>query len=182
MEEIELFKKENCIFKRIDKNKYTINFNIKNDKIYVSDIIDFSIIKLIFDLNPDIYEKFIFKKINNNEGIAIFLIKHFFEDMGFTQRYSHMHITKIFEENRIIFKSKSIKIEKPDEISENVEILNIKNFTCICDLITNNHVNFFINIDFDFDLVIPLFLEKMIGLLIYKVFLRLKQFIEKLYI
>ena len=180
--EIEIINKDNCIFKRCNKNTYTLQFEIENENIYLSKIIDFSLIKLIYDLNPDIYEKFDFQKINENEGISIMLIKHFFEDLGLPQRYSFIHIQKIIEEKQILFKSTTIHSEKPSIIPKSAEILSIENLTCICDLITPHKILFSLNIDFESGFNIPLFAEKMIGIIIHKIFKRIKQFIENLHI
>ena len=94
---VELFNKENCTFKRYGLNKYLLEYFMENKNIYMEKIIDFSLIQLIYNLNPDIYEHIEFNKINENEVVAILLMKHFFEDIGFPQRYSFMNIKKIVE-------------------------------------------------------------------------------------
>jgi len=105
---VELFNKENCIFKRYGVNKYILDYEMENKNIYMEKIIDFSLIQLIYNLNPDIYEHIEFNKINENEAVAILLIKHFFEDIGFPQRYSFMNIKKIVEKIKFYLKLKQL--------------------------------------------------------------------------
>jgi len=177
-EQVEIYNKEGCIFKRSGKNKYTLQFEMENKHIYLSKVIDFSLIQLIYDLNPDIYDKVEFKKNSEEEGVAIILIKHFFEDLGLPQRYSFINIQKMLEDDKIIFKAKTIKAEKPYGIPQEAEILSIDNLTCVCNMITNHKIDFHFNISFDSGLHMPSFVEKMIGVIIHKIFKRVKQFIE----
>jgi hypothetical protein len=178
---VELFNKENCTFKRYGLNKYLLEYFMENKNIYMEKIIDFSLIQLIYNLNPDIYEHIEFNKINENEVIAILLMKHFFEDIGFPQRYSFMDIKRITEKKRILFNAKTIiQNKKPSQIPHDAEVLHIDNLTCICDLITDHKVKISFDINFNSGFNIPLFAEKMIGVIIHKIFKRLKLFIEKI--
>jgi hypothetical protein len=178
---VELFNKDNCTFKRYGVNKYLLEFDIENKNIYIEKIIDFSLLELIYKLNPDIYEHKDFNKINENEVIVIILMKHFFEDLGLPQRYSFMNIKKLIEKNKILFKAQTIiQSEKPQKIPKEAEILNIDNLTCICDLITPHKVKISFDINFNSGFAIPLFAEKLIGVIIHKIFKRLKLFIEKI--
>jgi len=181
-EEVEVFTKENCTFTKCGKYNYKMYFDIENKNIFVTKLINFSLIKLIYDLNPDIYDNLVFENINENECIIIILLKHFFEDIGLPQRYCFIHIEKIVEESKIIFKSYSIKSEKPNIIPQFAELLDIDDLTCVCDVVSPHKINFSFNIKFNSGLIIPLFVEKMIGVIIHKIFKRVKQFIEMLYV
>jgi hypothetical protein len=175
-----LFSKEEFQFNRTQKNHYTLNFNMENKNIYISKIIDFNLIKLIYDLNSDIYEKVEMNKFSDNEVSVILLMKHLFQDIGLPQRYSVINIKKYIENNKIIFQSNTIECDKPYGIPLEAEVLLIKNLTCVCNLITDHKVNFSFNIHFGEGTKIPPFAEKMIGMIIYKIFNRVKQFIENI--
>lgn len=178
---VELYNKDTCTFKRYGLNKYLVEFDVENTNIYMEKIIDFSLIQLIYTLNPDIYEHIEFNKIDDTNAMAILLIKHFFEDIGFPQRYSFMNIKKIVEKNRVLFKAQTIiQNEKPSNIPPHAEVLNIDNLSCICDLITDHKVKISFYINFNSGFHIPIFAEKMIGVIIHKIFKRLKLFIEKI--
>jgi hypothetical protein len=173
-----LFDKEGFKFSRIKKNHYNLIFTMENNNINLSKIVDFSLIKLIYDLNSDVYEKVNIEKLNDNEAIITLLMKHFFEDLGLPQRFSYVHMKKFVEERKIIFHSQSIKSHKPPNMPDDSELMAIKNMISICDIITPHKVLFSFNITFDEEMNIPPFAEKMVGIISHKIFKRVKQFIE----
>jgi len=177
-QEIILFNKEGFTFSRVKKNKYKLQFSIENNNINISKIIDFNLVKLIYDLNPDIYEKINIKILNDFEAIATLLMKPFFEDLGLPQKFSFLHIKKIVEERKIIFKSTSIKDFRPENLPDDVEQMAIEDLTSVCDIITPHKVYFTFNIIFNDSMNIPQMVEKMVGLILFKIFKRVKQFIE----
>ena len=71
--EVTLFDKDGFIFSRPKKNHYSLTFTIENNNILLPKIIDFNLIKLIYDLNPDVYEKVDVEKINENNSFRFFL-------------------------------------------------------------------------------------------------------------
>ena len=173
-----LLNKEGLQFARVKAKHYALTFSMENPNIILSNIIDFNLIKLIYDLNSDIYEKVILDKINDEEAVATLLMKHFFEDLGLPQRFSFLHIKKIVEERRIIFVSQSIRSHKPEGMPEDAELMAINDLTSICNIVTPHKINFSFNIVFDPIMNIPPFAEKMVGLILFKIFKRVKQFIE----
>lgn len=173
-----LFDKEKFKFCRAKTNHYTLTFNIENENIVLSQIIDFNLIKLIYSLNNDVYEKVNIEKINDNEVIITLLIKHFFEDLGLPQRFCFVNMKKNIEDNKIVFYSQTIKSQRPPDMPEKSELFLIENMITICDIITPHKVNFTLNIIFDETIQIPPFAEKMVGMLSHKIFKRVKQFIE----
>ena len=173
-----LLNKEGLQFSRVKEKHYALTFSMENMHIILSNIIDFNLIKLIYDLNNDIYEKVILDKINDEEAVATLLMKHFFEDLGLPQRFSFLHIKKIVEERRIIFVSQSIRSHKPEGMPEEAELMAINELTSICNIVTPHKINFSFNIIFDPIMNIPPFAEKMVGLILFKIFKRVKQFIE----
>jgi hypothetical protein len=175
-----LFNKEGFTFSRTKKNQYKLEFTMENKNIIISKIIDFNLIKLIYDLNPDVYEKVDLEIHNEFEAVASLLLKHFFEDIGLAQKYSFLHIRKFIEEKKIIFKSQSIRDRRPEGIPDNCEQMNIQDFISVCDIVTPHKINFTFNVFFDPDVKIPAFAEKMIGVILFKIFKRVKQFIENI--
>lgn len=174
-----LFNKDNFKFTRINQNYYIIEFTIENNNIDLSKIIDFNLIKLIYDLNTDIYINVSLEKINDENAVAILLLKNFFEDIGFPQYFCYVNINKVIQDNSIKFNAKTIKNITPEGIPEEAEIMNIDNLTTQCDIITNHKINFTHTVIFDSTFKFPLFVEKMIGVILNKIFKRVKQFIEK---
>lgn len=173
-----LYSKDGFIFGKNSKNNYSLTFQMNNESIILSKIIDFSLIKLIYDLNGDIYEKVNVQKIDDNQVVMIMLMKHLFEDLGLPQRFSYVHIIKKYEENKITFTSQSIYSERPDGMPENAEQMSIKNMICDCYIVNPHHIKFTCNIIFEDYTIVPKFAEKLVGLILFKIFNRVKQFIE----
>ena len=173
-----LLNKEGLQFSRVQEKHYKLTFSMENHNIILANIIDFNLIKLIYDLNSDIYEKVVLDKMNDEEAVATLLIKHFFEDLGLPQRFSFLHIKKFVEESRITFVSQSIRSHRPEGMPEEAELMAINDLTSVCDIITPHKINFSCNIIFDPTMNIPPFAEKMVGLILFKIFKRVKQFIE----
>ena len=173
-----LYSKDGFTFAKNSKNNYSLTFQMENKSIILSKIIDFSLVKLIYDLNADIYEKVNLQKLGDNQAIMSMLMKHLFEDLGLPQRFSYVHMIKQVEENKIIFTSRSIYSERPEGMPEDAEQMSIKNMICACDIITPHRVGFCCNILFEDYMNVPQFAEKMVGLILFKIFNRVKQFIE----
>jgi hypothetical protein len=58
----------------------------------------------------------------------------------------------------------------------------IDDMTIVCDIITNHNVAFSLNIIFSSELSVPSCVEKIVGLIVGKIFKRVKQFIENVQI
>jgi len=173
-----LFDKDGFKFSRVNKNNYKLTFSMENNNIVLSKIIDFSLIKLIYDLNDDVYEKVNIEQLNDSEAIITLLMKHFFEDLGLPQRFSYIYMKKTVEERKITFMSESIKSHRPPNMPQDAELMAIENMISICDIVTPHKVNFSFNIIFDQSMKVPPFAEKMTGIISNKIFKRVKQFIE----
>ena len=177
-----LYSKEGFTFLKNNKNNYSLKFNMKNNRIILSKVIDFSLVKLIYDLNNDIYERVKLEKIDDNNVIMTMLIRHLFENLGLPQRFTHVHMTKTVEPSKIRFTSVSINYERPEEMPENAEQMPIKTMICECEIVTPHHIDFSCNIIFENNMVVPQFAEKMVGLILFKIFSRVKVFIENMVI
>lgn len=173
-----LYSKEGLEFTKIKNNNYSLEFNMENNNIIMSRIIDFNLLKLIYDLNGDIYEKSNITLINDNEAILNLLMKHLFEDLGLPQRFSYIHIKKIMAENKISFISETIKDSIPDGMPKDSKLLPIKQMICDCIIITPHKIKFCCNVTYEDYMDIPPFAERMVGLVLFKIFKRVKQFIE----
>ena len=173
-----LYEKDGMIFTKIDDKKYNLSFSMENKNILIANIIDFSLFKLIYELNGDIYESVNLTKINENEAITVLVMKHLFEDLGLPQRYSYLHMTKIANNNQIVFRSQSIHTERPPGIPDDAKMMAMKENIGVCDIVTPHKVNFSFTVIFEDYVEIPPFAEKMVGLILNKIFKRVKQFIE----
>jgi hypothetical protein len=173
-----LYSKEGFVFSKMKKNHYSLTFQMENKSIILSKIIDFNLIKLIYDLNIDIYETVHLQQINDTQAILNLLMKHLFEDIGLPQRFSYIHMSKHIEDNKITFVSQSIYSERPVGMPADAEQMPIKNMICECNIITQHRIGFTCNIIFEDYMMVPQFAEKLIGHILFKIFNRVKQFIE----
>lgn len=173
-----LYSKEGFTFTKNTKNNYSLSFVIQNNNIILSKIIDFNLVKLIYDLNHDIYEKVDILKINDDEAIVNLLMKHLFEDLGLPQRFSYVLMKRIVENDCIKFISHSIKDKRPEGMPPDAELMPVQNMNCECNIINPHKMQFTCIIIFDNTMTVPPVAEKLVGLIIYKIFNRVKQFIE----
>jgi len=179
-----------CISKTQDE-EYHMQCEIENKNLILEKIIDFDMMKLVYDLNRDIYEKTELHKINDLEADIIFIMKDLFPDLGIPQRFAYLKVKKEVEKDpitkktsKIIFQSQFILDEKgefktPEHIPQNVYPLPIERMDVECIFFNEHKMHFSNKIKINQKkMKIPAFLEKMISTIIYKVFSRLKQFIE----
>jgi hypothetical protein len=173
-----LYSKEGFVFIKNQKNNFSLSFSMENNNILLSKIIDFNLVKLVYDLNKDIYEKVSLNKKNDNEAIMVMLMKNLFEEFGMPQRYSYIRMQKYEQENKISFVSESIKNDRPEGIPDEAEQMLIRSLINDCEIINPHKIQFICQIQFEDSVHIPSFIEKMVGLLLFKIFKRVKQFIE----
>jgi hypothetical protein len=177
-ETINLYSKEGFNFVKNSKNDYSLSFHMENNSIILEKVIDFNLVKLIYSLNNDIYEKINIEMINENEAICNLLMKHLFEEIGLPQRFSYLHMKKIVGENNIQFVSQTIKSNRPQSMPDDAELMPLQRFDCNCDIITPHKIKFTCDVLFEPIMVIPPVAEKLVGIILYKIFKRVKQFIE----
>ena len=73
-----LLEKDGMKFVKLEKNKYNLSYSIENNTINLEKLINFELIKLIYELNPDIYEKVVLTKTDESQAKITLLMKHFF--------------------------------------------------------------------------------------------------------
>jgi len=178
---------DNFNMNKINAGEYKIQFYLENNNIKLDNIIDFNLIKLLYELNHDIYEKIDLHVLDANEAILIAINKHLFQDLGITQKYSLLKIKKAIlkKENKIVFDLQSINKINPDEhsmshlIPEKAEQLPIDHFTIVCNVINQHKIDIVIDFKIDTDLIeLPDFMENALCKIFIKMFKRVKQFIE----
>jgi len=176
--------KDEIKMERIDKNKYILRFSISSDKLYIKKLIGFDIAQILYEVNKDIFEDFDMNlNKNGHEAEVYFLIKHFFSDFGLPQKYMHLQIQKIQDEksDAILFFCQNAN---PDlytsilNIPSKGEQMNTDLIHIVCNAINDHKVDVVNTIFLNNHVDIPAVVEKMAGILISKMFLKVKQFIE----
>jgi len=183
-----LVNKDGLTFYKLRENEYCTTCSLTNTHLKMSEIINFDLIKLIYDINTDIYEKTYIDKIDNDNAILTLVLKPFFKDLGLPQRYSILKIKRtVNNENKIIFICETDKDINKDinkktyiDVPANAELLDINNINIDCTILSSDCIDFKITILFDKNMIIPSFVEKTISIITHKIFIRVKQFIENI--
>ena len=176
--------KENMILKRNDENNaFTLAFTVKNDNISLRNIINFKIYELMFALNKDVIEKI--DTINNRDDGSIdvlFIFKRFGSEFGMAQKYMLLNTKREESKHEISIVSQSIQDDKG----------TIVDAVSGCEVVTSEYGNLFVkllseheaNVCYSFHMTLdddlPIYMENIVGMLMKKIFLRLKSFIENI--
>jgi len=172
---------------KVTNGEYNIKFYLENNNIHLAKTIDFNLIKLLYELNQDIYEKIDLKIFNDTQATILAINKHLFQDLGISQKYSHLKISKyILGSGKIIFDLQTLKTNPSEHsmshlIPEKAEQLPIKQFTISCNVINQHKIEFGIDFKIDIDTIeLPVFVENALCKIFIKMFKRVKQFIENI--
>jgi hypothetical protein len=172
---------------KVANGEYNIHFYLENNNIHLDNIIDFNLIKLLYELNHDIYEKIELKIVNDTEVTLLAISKHLFQDLGISQKYTHLNITKkIQDTNKIIFDLQTVNPNSTEYsmthlIPKKAEQLPIEHFIIVCNVINQHKIEFTIDFKIDTDTIeLPVFVESALCKIFVKMFKRVKQFIENI--
>ncbi len=180
MEESQIIYEKNDT--KIIKKKYGIynlTFSIENKKMIMASILNFDLIKLIYDLNQDICEKVNLEKYDETTATITVLLKNFGVDLGLPQKYSSLQITRIEQPGYIMFNLATVELNsKPVWINDDLELADIKSIKISCNTSLPHKTVINCLIDFKEDAKAPAFLQKITIMMVNKIINRLKQFIE----
>lgn len=161
------------------KNQYSVSFSLENTKIRIPEIINFDFIKVIYDLSPDLFEFTSLEKINDTEAILVLLVKQLFEDLGVSQKYLKLHMTCTRTKSSIVFVSKTIMNHPTTaDIPEDADLVNVVKMTNEFVIHSPHKIVVLNTILLDDEITIPPFVDKIVGSLLSKLFIRVKQFID----
>ena len=133
---------------------------------------------ILYELNQDNFEKIEIKNwISNSEIDVLFLFKQFGKDLGIKPKYMYIRATEVVENGKKTYTGSDIEYPYPDELI-NYEKVTTRISTMVVNFESNHKVN--INYLFKLDLAhsLPIYMENVLGLIMKKMFLHLKQFIE----
>ena len=87
--------KPKLMISRNKKNNYKVVMKIENTKIFMEKILNFQLIKLIFEINKTNFECCLLEEEENGQEANLYLlVKPLFKDLGVLQRYISLHLTK----------------------------------------------------------------------------------------
>ena len=166
-------------FIKTSKNSYNLTFPIENSNILLSSLVDFDLINLIYTLNQDIYESVNIEKISDNESNITLVMKKIGFDL-ISQRYAFINMKKYINENTITFISNTIKNTKPLNVNEKMELVTIDKIINKFEILSPHKLSFECEIIFNQDTQIPSMADNILGIIINKIFIRVKMFIENI--
>ena len=171
--------KENVHLKRDKKSEiYSLQFYLDNPKYNLYNIINLNMYNLLYELNQDNFEKIEIKNwLSNSEVDVLFLFKQFGKYLGIKPKYMYIRATEIVENGKKTYNGYDIEYPYPDELT-NYEKVTTRISTMVVNFESNHKIN--INYLFKLDLAhsLPIYMENVLGLIMKKMFLHLKQFIE----
>lgn len=159
---------------------FILSFDIKNNNITLPSIINFDLIQLIVKLNPNIFENIEVESVSETDKNINVLFKDIFSDIGLPQYYVSLNINNsVLDTNKIVFNSflyDNKLICYPDD----VELLLVNNILITFEIMNNHFIKINGEITIQENHRVHPFCEKLIGNIIYNIFIRLKQFIENI--
>ena len=159
-------------------NIFLLQFNLENKKKNLHDMINLNMYDLLFNLNKANFEKIEIKKwISPNEIEVLFLFKPFGKELGIKPKYMYIRTIANITNEKHIYTSVDIDYPYAEEVQNYEKVKNIIS-TMIINFESNHKIN--INYIFKFELAhtLPIYMENILGLIMKKMFLHLKQFIE----
>ena len=175
--------KNNIILSKSDMNDYTLNLRSNNNKINYRNIINFNIYKILGEVNPKNIESCeLIEQLDLHKATFLFKFKAFGPDIGIPKKYMYLETTCNQISNNIIeYSSTNLTdttninslIKGYEPITSNYSNLRIT-------LLDENTIEVIYKFNIDINEVLPTFASNLIGLLMKKMFLNLKTFIENI--
>jgi hypothetical protein len=171
--------KERVFLKREKScNIFSLQLNVESINKNLHDIVNLNMYNLIFKLNTDNFEKIEVKKwISPTEVEILFLFKPFGKELGIKPKYMYIKTIQQITNEKHVYTSFDIDYPNLEELRNYEKVRNT-----ISTMVVNFESDFRINISyiFKFELVnsLPIYMENILGLIMKKMFLNLKNFIE----
>jgi hypothetical protein len=167
-----ILKNEYFYFSREKKNNYLTNCKIENNNIHITDLFNFNLLQLMYQLNSDIFQTIEFTIINENEANLYLLIKPLLQNLGIWQRFVSLKFTKtVLQDESVIFTGiPDIEYANLKHNCKNAVIAPLSKIIFHCSPSTPNKFNLTTYFTLEDNFVFPLMLEKFIGIIFKKVY------------
>ena len=167
-----ILKNDYFYFSRQKNNNYVTNCKIENNNIQVNDIFNLNLLKLMYQVNSDIFETIDYTIINENEANLYLLIKPLLQNLGIWQRFVSLKFTRfVLADDSVVF------IGVPDidygnlkHNCKNAVLAPLNKIIFHCSLSTPHKFNLKTYFTLEDNFVFPIILEKLIGTIFKKVY------------
>ena len=169
--------------KNQNDNTFSLRFRAKNDNIIIQNVINTNLYDLMYELNKDVIERIQKTKAKCDCIVpcecvdVLFVFKRFGNELGVAQKYMFIRTGVETDERQIRFNSKSIPYTGT---VPGCEVVSSEYANLIADIVSDNEVkiHYIFNMELDGDL--PIYMENIAGMLMKKIFYRVKTFIENI--
>lgn len=169
--------KENIILNKFDTNHFSLIFSLHNkNNLDIIKFITVKLFKLVASINKEIIESVeIINEVSDTEVDILYKFKRFGKELGFSDKYMFIKSRMIIEENDIFIKTVSIPYTNKivgEAITNEYGYFKISN--------NQNNKEVTINYEFKMDIheELPIYMENIFGIMMKKIFLNFKSFIE----
>lgn len=169
--------------KKDGMNSFRIHFDVKNQRYNLYNAMGFKLFNLLAELNKDTIEESYTEKYDDSTKIIIngFVFKQIGKDFGIAQKYMFSTIEQISNEDGI-FRYVINQIDKPNNIQVPKGAESVIKSNSILDITINDshHASFVYFFSLNFDEDTPAHMDNLPGLLMKKIFFRLKKFLDNI--
>ena len=177
-------KKDINLYKINEKDNifFELEFIISNPNIIIKNVVNFKLFELMAELNKDIIEKQIIINTEDNYIDLLITFNKFSDDLGINKQYYSTRTTLIEFDDKTVFSSNNINIDKNkiDLDFSRYNLIKDSNKVLEFNYLNTNTMKCKYNFSMAIDEDLPSYMENMLGLLMKKVFFRLKTFIENI--
>lgn len=185
-----IYSKKGFLYKRLTRTHeasvvYSLQFDIETPQLYVEKVVDFPMVKMLYELNRDVYEAVHMEQVDEDNARIYLLVKPLFRDAGIPQWYIHIHVHKTVVESqlgqpkRVYFHSRPICGENtPEVVPKEAKPLPLRENTLECTVLNPHKMSVRVWNQLDAHTSVPPFMEHMMGLISFKIFSRFRQFME----
>ena len=160
-------------------NNYKLLFQAKNTNIQIGNLINFKLYELLGTLNKDIIESIKVINVHSSTMMDFLLIfKRFGAEVGISKKYMFIRTQRLQHEGQTQFISQSIPYE--GEIPRGCEQVTGDYANSYVDQKSEHEVTIQYVFNINLNEELPIYMENIIGLLMKKIFYRLKTFIENI--
>lgn len=161
-------------------NNFLIEFFIQNHDVNLFNFIKFSLYELIGELNQDILERIEIINLAEDDSTCdiLFLFKSLSKELGISKKYMFIKNTKTIENNLITFKSYDLDARNLNFNLNGYEKITCNSATLNVLFLTPNAAKVQYTFSMETGDELPIYMENMTGILMKKLFYKLKSFIE----
>lgn len=172
--------KNNIVLQKNKQDKrFNLFFSLENQNAQIDKVINISICHLIGSANPETVDKIeIIDIVDKDKEIQLLiLLKPLFKELGMLRYFMAVKTTKSEENGMIIFKTEDLPDERTIQgftrVPHNVSVMSIK-------VLSENKLAVNHNFEVDISDYLPSHMNNVVAMLVKKVFLNFKTFIESL--